>query len=154
MARQPDVQYIRFYTDGNAARKIAPAAPMKTIRLPKVNIKKKVTLYVDPIAVAGIFMAIVMLVLMTVGVVQLSNARKELHTMTAYVDTLQQEQDSLMDTYSQGYDLESVEKTALALGLVPKDTVKHVQIRVPQEQIAEAPGPWESFYIFLTGLFA
>ena len=154
MARQLDVQYVRFYTDGSAARKVAPVAPLKTIKLPKIKKHKRITLHIDPIAIGGIVMAAVMLVLMLVGVAQLASTRQELAQMEDYVQTLQQENVSLEATYEQGYDLQAVERTALALGFVPKDEVMHVTIRVPQPQITEEPGAWEQFYTFLTGLFA
>lgn len=154
MARQPDVQYIRFYTDGSAARKVAPVAPLKTMKLPKIRRHKKITLHIDPIAIGGIVMAAVMLILMLVGMAQLTNAKNELHTMQNYVQTLQQDNISLEATYEQGYDLAAVEQTALALGLVPKEEVRHVTIHVPQPEVEEEPGAWEQFYTFLTGLFA
>lgn len=154
MARQPDVQYIRFYTDGSAARKVAPVAPLKTIRLPKMKKSRKITLHIDPVAIGGIVMSAVMLVLMLVGVAQLANTRQELQVMQGYVQTLQQENDSLEDTYLQSYDLTAVEQTALALGYVPVEQVKHVTIHVPQVQPEQQPGAWERFYTFLTGLFA
>jgi hypothetical protein len=154
MARRYDVQYIRFYTDGSAARKVAPVVPLKTMKLPQIKKNKKITLHIDPFAISGIVMAAVMLILMLVGVAQLTNTRQELASMQSYVQTLQGERISLEATYEQGYDLEAVEQTALALGLVPKEEVKHVSIRVPQPEIEEEPGAWEQFYTFLTGLFA
>ena len=155
MAQHPEIQYVRFYTDGSAAKKPALVAPIKTIKLPRIKLHKKITLRIDPIALAGIVMAAVMLVLMAVGVAQLSATRTQLQTMSAYVDTLQQENASLMDEFSQECDLAEVERTALALGLVPKDEVRHVSIRVPAVPVEENnPGTWERFYTFLTGLFA
>jgi hypothetical protein len=155
MARHPEIQYVCFYTDGSAARKPAQFAPIKTIKLPKIKKHKKITLRIDPIALAGIAMAAVMLVLMAVGVARLSSTREQLQTMSAYVDTLQQENTSLQNEFSQNFDLEEVQRTALALGLVPKDEVRHVSIRVPEvpQQEIES-GTWERFYTFLTGLFA
>lgn len=154
MARQLDVQYVRFYTDGSAAKKVAPVAPLKTIKLPKVKKHKRLVIAIDPVAIMGIVMAAVMLVLMTVGVLQLNSSRKELQQMSEYVEVLQQENVSLEQTFSQGYDIEEIQRTALALGLVPKEQVQHVTIRVPEVQTEEEPGAWERFYIFLTGLFA
>ena len=154
MARKPDVQYIRFYTDGSAARKVASVAPLKTIKLPKVKKQKKLLLYIDPVAIAGIAMAVIMLTLMAVGVMQLKTARQEMQTMAAYVSTLQEENASLQATFSEGYDLDQIEKTALALGLVPKEQVRHVTVFVPELIVEEEPDAWERFYIFLTGLFA
>ena len=154
MAQHPDVQYIRFYTDGSAAKKMAPVAPLHTIRLPKMKKMKKLVLRIDPVAICGIIMAAIMLVLMTVGAVQLHNARKDLETMSAYVETLQQENASLQSTLSDGYNLADVERTALALGLVPREQVKHVTIQLPAEETEAEPNTWEQFYTFLTGLFA
>ena len=154
MARQFDVQYVRFYTDGSAAKQVNPVVPLKTMKLPKVKKHKRLVIAIDPVAIMGIVMAAVMLVLMTVGVVQLNNSRKELQTMTEYVEALQEEKVSLEQTFSQGYDLEEIQRTALALGLVPKEQVQHITIRVPEAQIEEEPGAWERLYIFLTGLFA
>ena len=61
MARQPDVQYIRFYTDGSAARKVEVAGPVRNSALPqKPRKKKKIVLYVDPLAILGIFTAVIL----------------------------------------------------------------------------------------------
>ena len=155
MARYPDVQYVRFYTDGSAARKIAPVVPLQTIKLPKVKKQKKIVVHVDPVAIAGILMAVVMFVLMIVGIAQLRSAQAELTTMQGYVRQLRQENAQLEEAFSQGYDIEDVERTALALGLVPSEQVRHIKIKTPVTEEAEVePGPWEQFYIFLTGLFA
>ena len=155
MARHPEIQYVRFYTDGSSARKPAPVAAFTTIKLPKIKKHKKITLRIDPIALAGIVMAAVMLVLMAVGVAQLSSTRTQLQTMSAYVDTLQDENTSLKNQFAQNCDLEEVQRTALALGLVPMDQVRHVSIRVPDiPQQETGSGTWERFYTFLTGLFA
>ena len=99
-------------------------------------------------------MAAVMLVLMTVGALQLQSTRKELETMSSYVDVLQQENETLQTTLSGGYNIAEIERTALALGLVPKEQVKHVAIQVPAMEQEQAPNSWEQFYTFLTGLFA
>lgn len=154
MAQKLNVQYIRFYTDGSAAHKVAPVAPIETMKLPKVKKQKKIVLRVDPVSVAAIVMAAVMLVLMVVGITQLRGARQDAEVMEAYANALRQENVRLSAEYSNGYDLEQIEKTALALGLVPQEQVRHISLQVPQIQEEEPPGAWERFYIFLTGLFA
>ena len=118
------------------------------------SLKKRITLRIDPLAIAGILMAVVMSVLMVVGMVKLETASQELQTMESYVQTLSQENVQLQQTFREGYDLEEVKTTALALGLVPKDQVQHITLRVPPEQVVEEPTSWERFCTFLTGLFA
>lgn len=154
MAQRVDVRYVQFYTNGSAARKVTPVVPLDTIKLPKVKKQKRIIIHIDPVAVFGIAVAAVMLVLMAAGMVQLKNARHELSTMTSYVNTLTQENVSLNAAYSEGYDLDKVKTTALALGLVPVDQVRHVTVQLPAAQTEQTPGAWERFCTFLTGLFA
>ena len=74
--------------------------------------------------------------------------------MESYVERLQAQNEALTETYKAGYDLQEVQKMALALGMVPQEQVEHVTISVSVPQIEEAPGTWERFTTFLTGLFA
>ena len=154
MAQRTEIRYIQYYTDGSAARKLAPIAPLKTMKLPKVKKQKRITLHIDPIAVLSIGMAIVMTVLIAVGMVQLNNARSEMQTMSAYVDTLREENAQLQQSFTEGYDLEQVERTARALGLVPIEQVQHVRVALPQIEQPEEPTTWDRLVTFLTGLFA
>jgi hypothetical protein len=155
MARKPDVQYIRLYTDGSAARKVAPVEPWKTARLPKVKRSKKIVIHIDPIATLGLIVAAVMLTLMLVGIVQMKQAKHEAAVMEAYVDTLREKNEALRTEYEAGYDLEEIERMALALGMVPMDEVQHITIDMPQVQLEQPePGTWQRVWTFLTGLFA
>ena len=154
MAQRTDIRYIQFYTDGSAAKKVAPIVPLKTIQLPKIKFRKKMVLHIDPIAICGIVMSVVMLVLMAVGTFRLVNARNELSQMSGYVHTLREENTTLNQTMREGYDLEEIERTALALGMVPKTQVSYITMQVPVETAPEHPGSWERFCTFLTGLFA
>ena len=154
MARHTDVQYIRFYTEGSAARKVAPVAPLKTMKLPKIKKHKRVTVFLDPMAVAGIAMAVMMAVLMIVGVVRLINARQEMAAMSQYVQTLREENVSLTQEFADGYDIEEIERTATALGMIPKEQAQHITLRLPEFQEPVEPTAWERFTTFLAGLFA
>ncbi len=154
MTRQLDVQYVRYYTNGSAAQKVATVEPIQPLRLPKAKKYKRMVLRVDPIATVGIIVSALMLVLMLVGVSQLSSAQAKTNSMEAYVSRLEAENATLTAAYEASYDLEKIEETALALGMVPKDQVAHVTIRVPEVTAEETPGAWERFCTFLTGLFA
>lgn len=154
MAQRLDVQYVQFYTDGSAARKVAPMAPLKTMKLPEIKKIKRLVLHIDPVAIAGICMAVFMIVLMLVGAAQLSAQRQQLNEMTMYVEDLRVENQILENRFDQRCDLEQIERTALALGMVPEAQVRHVTIPAPDMIEEEAPNSWEQFYIFLTGLFA
>lgn len=154
MVRHTNIQYIRCYTEGNAARKVAPVAPLKTIKLPKISKQKHTTLYIDPMAVAGIAMAAMMAILMVVGVVRLTVARQEMAAMSSYVQTLREENVRLEQDFAAGYDIDEIEKTATALGMVPKEQVEHVALKLPEFKETEEPSAWERLTTFLAGLFA
>ena len=152
MARQFDIQYVSF-TDGNAARKIAPVSPWKIAKLPKINKNKKIVLNIDPVAIVGMVTAVIMLVMMIVGVLQLREAQQQTAAMESYVESLREENIQLMTAYQEGYDLEEIETMALALGMVPNTQVRTVRMDVPVVA-EENSSPWEQVWIFLTGLFA
>ncbi len=156
MAQHPSVQYVRYYTDGTAARKLEYAVPnhQKTASLPKVKKAKARKIYVDPVAVLGVVVALCMLIVMAVGVGQLQQAREESAMMELYVDQLTRENRELTVQYAESYDLDMVEQTALALGMVPSDQVPTTQIKVTVPQMVEEPTVWETISTFLTGLFA
>ena len=156
MARQPDIQYIRFTTDGSAARKAEFLAPLKTIRLPKVKKQKqkRITVHIDPFAFAGIAMAAVMFLLMVVGVIRLNAAQEQLAMMSGYVETLSEENIQLRASFEEGCDLEQIERTALALGYVPQEQVEHITIQIPAPVVEQEQSGWERLYTFLGGLFA
>ena len=152
MAQRTQIQYIRFYTEGSAARKVAPVVtPFKTARLPKINHQKKIVLRIDPVAVVGIVVAVSMMIMMAVGIFQYKAAQEQAQLMERYVETLNRDNESLQNTYDS-IDLTAIEQTALALGMVPQSQVQHVSLRVPPVQ--EVEEPQETFWTFLAGLFA
>lgn len=155
MAAKHDIRYVQYCTDGSSARKLAPAYPgAKPEKLPKARKQKKLLVYVDPVAIAGIVVAAMMLLMMVIGIGSYNAAQQHTAQMENYVARLRAENDALTESYASGYDLEEVEKMALALGMVPQEEVEHVSIQVSVPQIGQKPGPWERFTTFLTGLFA
>ena len=135
MARQPEIEYIRYYTDGSAARKMQPKAPRKHRPVPKrpAAPRRELVISVDPVSLVAMVVAAVMVVLMAVGCMQLRDARQANARMADYVDRLGRENVLLQDTYETGYDLEAVRQAALALGMVDADEATHITIFVPGE---------------------
>ena len=94
-----------------------------------------------------------MMIMMAVGICQLKAAQEQAQLMERYVETLHNDNEVLQNTYDS-IDLTAVEQTALALGMVPENQVQHISLKVPPVQIVEEPTEWETFWTFLTGLFA
>lgn len=154
MARQPHVRYIGYYTDGSAAKKVAPAFPAKKVEKPKVRRRKRKVVYVDPVATVGILVAFSMLMFMLAGLNRLHTAQRETAQMEQYVEYLDDKNADLATRYENGYDISDIEKKALAMGMVPKDAVRQVPIAASIPQAQEEAGMWQRITTFLTGLFA
>ena len=156
MARKHDILYVNFYTDGSAARKLAPAFPAAQPRKGgSAKRKKKTVIFLDPVAVCSLIVAAVLLISMAVGLTQLQNAQAEAAAMESYLEQLTAENERLAQEFDAQVDLETVEKTALAMGMVPKDQVKSVNIQVQEIRIEEPQKTfWDQMYAILTNLFA
>ncbi len=155
MARQPEVRYINHYVSGTAAYQPERKTRRKpTARLPKVQKQQKLYITVDPVALCGIFVAVVLLITLLVGAVQLNQAQQEAQQLQDYVHSLQEENAQLQNTYSSGYDPEEIRDIAMAMGMVPAEQVTHIQVQVAPPQIQREPTAWESFWAFVAGMFA
>lgn len=157
MARKPDVQYIRFYTDGSAAKQVRPT-PHKKMKyaLPKAPRREKQvrTVHVDPLSLAGIIISAVMLVLMIVGTVELFSIRQQADRMEMYASSLYTQNVELKSEYESGYDLEQIASAANALGLVPVEE-KTVTVSFPEQNVQLSQVTvWERLSLFFQDLFA
>ncbi len=156
MASRTDIQYIRFYTAGSAAKKLEPVAPVQdTIRLPELKKKpRRKVVFLDPVALLGMTVAVCMLICMTVGIFQTWSSRQELQEMEQYVTSLTEENTALRSTYTAGYDLRQVEQTALALGMIPAEQARQISIQVSPMHTEQTVALWESLGNILAGLIA
>ena len=157
MAEKPDIQYIsRFFVPGSDAPQVAPKYEPKRAKttLPKVQPKEKISIYVDPVALGSVVVAVVLLILMAVSFVRFEQACDNHQAMENTLTELRHENATRQYSYTSLVDLEAIEEQAVALGLVPVSEVQtiHVQVTVP---VAEPePTWWDNILWFLEGLFA
>ena len=155
MARRMNVEYVNCYVAGSAALAFDPAPKQqKKATLPKPRRLKKIRLYVDPVTVACGVLAAILLVMVICGCVELNGVKQQQAQMQEYVDRLQMENAQLQEQYEAGYDPDEIYQIAIGMGMIPADQAPHlsVQVQVPQSQ--EQLSGWESFIMFLSGLFA
>lgn len=155
MANKPQIQYIhQFYTPGSEAQKVAPAHSPRRSRttLPKVAPREKIRVQVDPVALGGLVVAVVMLVLMVVGMVQYSHACEEYAVMETYVTQLRDDNARLEHTYKSGYDIEEIKLQAHALGMVPASETMTLKVEVNVPQPEPEPTLWDEIVWFFKGL--
>lgn len=126
-------RYIQFYTAGSNAVKVKVQEEYKWAPLPEPKPEKKIAVRVDPVAMVAFAVAVCMLVLMAVGIGQLNSTRREVAALEAYVAQLSAENHELKETYSAGYDLERVRRSAQDMGLVPVEDISqsHIYITMP-----------------------
>ena len=139
MTEKPKIQYIgQFYVPGSEAQVLAPKKKKKKAKtkLPIAKQEQVKAIYIDPVALIGITVAVVMLAVMVVGALQLRG------------DWAQYEQ-----TYRDGYDLEDIRDKALALGMVPVEEVPSRTITVTISQPKPERTLWDDIVWFFGGLF-
>lgn len=157
MNQKPKIQYVgQFYIHGSEARQIELLEKKKQAKskLPLERLRKVEAVYLDPVAMLGIAVALVMLAVMVVGAIQIHNDWTEYRTVSGYVSRLNSQHAELMEDYRSQYDLEDIRVKAQALGMVPKSELKTqtVYVTVPQP---EPEMSWlEELQWFLEGLFA
>jgi len=155
MARKPDIQYVgQFYIHGSEARELARQEQAKHAKtmLPMSRLQQVQKIYVDPVAVMGLVVAVVMLVVMIIGAVSIHNAWTEHKAVAAYLAQLKVENGELDETYRSGYDLEDIRTKALAMGMVPMDQANVIDIRVTVPVVEQDPTWWEDMVWLLEGL--
>ena len=133
MNHKPKIQYVgQFYVHGSEARAMELQERKKKAKtsLPQPRQEKVQAIYVDPVAVAGILVAVMMLAVMVMGAIQLHEDWLIYEKEARNVERLTAINVELAKNYRSGYDLEEIEEKALAMGLVPKSELKSVAIAV------------------------
>ena len=157
MVRKPDIEYVnQYYVHGSEAKIIEfkPSRRTPKTTLPKPLQEKKLTVLVDPVALCGLVVAVVMLIVMAVGLADYKEVCLEHEAMESYVTQLRDENLLAKHNYRKSYDLDKVRETALALGMVPASEVKTtvVTVTIPEPEAEDTW--WDDFKWQLSMLFA
>lgn len=157
MVQKPDIQYVtQFYSYGSEAKvlELKPAKKNKKTALPKALPDQKIRIAVDPVAWAGIVIALALVILMAVSVQSYLNVCAEYQAMNERVINLQNTNVERQIDYEQMYDLDDIREKALALGMIPMEEAEVIIIApVIPEPEPETPW-WDEIAWFLKGLFA
>ena len=157
MNQKPKIQYVgQFYVHGSEARalQLQEQKRQAKTKLPLARIEKIEKVYVDPVALAGIAVAVVMLVTMVLGAVQLKRDWDQYERVSSYVSELKKENARKNHAYRLSYDLADIETKALAMGLVPKSELETMTVSVTLPEKLPQMTRMEEIRFFLEGLFA
>ena len=157
MNQKPKIQYVgQFYVHGSEARQLQMQEQKRQAktRLPLLRLQAIEKIYVDPVALVGIAVAVVMLVTMVLGAVQLKRDWDQYERVSTYVSELKRENARMSHAYHSSYDLEDIKSKALAMGMVPKSQLQTMTVSVTVPQQEAEPARIEEIKLFLEGLFA
>ena len=157
MNQKPKIQYVgQFYVHGSEARKLQLQEEKRQAKtkLPLAKIQAIEKIYVDPVALAGIAVAVMMLVTMVLGAVQLKKDWDQYEQVSAYVSELKRENARMSHVYRSSYDLEDIKTKALSMGMVPKSELQTMAVTVTMPEPEVEPTRMEEVRFFLEGLFA
>ena len=160
MAQKPykyNIEYIqKFYSYGSEAKAVelkpVEQAPEK-ILVPKYEREPVTTVCIDPIAFCGVMVAIVMVVVMLAGLIRFNVISRECAQVEEYVNSLREEHVLMTHQYRAGFDLDEVEDTARALGMIPISQANTVSVQVQTPVRQPEPGFLDNVKWFLGGLF-
>lgn len=150
MAQKPKIEYVgQFYIVGSEAAKLKQKKNPAVIA---TNRPVQRTVYVDPVALGGIVVAVVLLISLAVGCLQYRSAWKENARVHAQVTALRSENTALHRRYTEGFDLEVIRDTAEDLGMVPAEEaeVRFMDVTLPQPKKENTW--WQDTKWFLSGL--
>ena len=133
-------------------------APKKKQQSAKVFLPKKPKtgkerrIYVDPVAMGGIVLAVAVLVALVVGAVQLTASMNQYNQELETLTELKRENAKLGHAYRTALDLDTVQEKAEAMGMIPAEEAEKMTVRVSVPEHEEEPTAWENFLWFLSGL--
>ena len=157
MNQKPKIQYVgQFYVHGSEARalQLQEEKRQAKTKLPLAKIQAIEKIYVDPVALAGIAVAVLMLVTMVLGAIQLKRDWDQYEQVAAYVSELKKENARMSHLYRSSYDLEDIKTKAVSMGLVPKSELQTMSVTVTLPEPEVEPTRMEEIKFFLEGLFA
>jgi outer membrane murein-binding lipoprotein Lpp len=154
MARKTTERYVRYYTFGSTAAKLDRRERKAALPEYKTPEKRK-PIAVDPIALVGSAVAVLLAVLMLVGFAQVAHTSAQVKKLQTQVITLELEQEQLRQKYENGYDLEEVRAAAESMGMIPAEEAIHVRVELPGQTVQiEHLCWWDSVMLSLRRFFA
>lgn len=154
MARKYTDRYVRYYTFGSTAVKVAD--PRLAASLPKYQApKKRKPIPFDPVAFVGSVVAVMLAVLMVVGMIQVAVTNAQIRQAQTQLIALEQQEQMLLERYYGSFDLEEVRAAAESMGMVPVEEAVHVRIQVPAQTVqVQQLSWWDTMLSSLRQFFA
>ena len=155
MAQKAEIQYVgQFYIYGSEAPQPKPQPKKPKLKRPKLHLERLQLIYIDPVAVCGVLMAIVMLSLLIVGAYRLRDTRAAYDQMKTQLVDIKRENSKLSHVYHTSYDLEEIRQNAEKLGMVDAEKAECFTVFFDMPKEEKENTAWDDFVWLLSGLFS
>ena len=153
MAQKDEIQYVRYYAYGSAATKLEEPERRRRERPAPKPKAERIPIPFDPVAVFGTAVAVLLILCVIVGFVQVTRINSQITDTETYMSSLKAEHYALERIYENGYDLDEIKTAAEAMGLVPIEQVKHVTVTIPEPEVVEELPWWEEMWNDFVSMF-
>ena len=156
MTTKPKIQSIgQFYVHGSEAPKLEPQPKKKPrTRLPLARLENIEKIHVDPVALVAMAVAVVMLVTMAVGMLQLKDDWAQYQQMSQRVHDLKTYNHTKTEELRATYDLRDIRAKAVAMGMIPKAEAESLVLKVTLPEPEPEVTVLDEIKWFVKGLFA
>ena len=153
MAQKTKIQYVgQFYVYGSEAPQPQPKKTQS--KRPELHLERFQKVYIDPVALCGVLIAIMMLGALIAGAYHLRDTRAAYDQMKTQLSDVKRENARLSHIYRTSYDLEDIREQAEKIGMVDAEKADRFTVffSVPEEE--KAPTAWDHFVWFLSVMFS
>ena len=155
MAQKTEIQYVgQFYVFGSEAPQPKVQPKKSRAKRPELHLGRLQKVYVDPVALCGVLIAVVMLSFLIAGAYHLRDTRAAYDQMKTQLVDLKRENLKLNHEYHTSYNLEEIRAQAEKLGMVDAEEAERFTVffSVPKEE--EKNSAWDDFVWLISGMFS
>lgn len=155
MAQKPRIQYVgEFFLYGSEAPKVAPKSKKAPPKKPALHLEKLQKIYIDPLALCCVLVAVVMMTVLLQGAFHMKELREQYDAAQEQLMELKRENASLSHSYHTRYDLEEIRESAEKMGMIDAQEADRFTVRFSVPVPEEEPSAWDEFLWLLSGLFS
>ena len=155
MAQKTEIQYVgQFYVFGSEAPQPKPQPKKAKVKRPELHLERLQKVYVDPVALCGVLIAVVMLSFLIAGAYHLRDTRAAYDQMKTQLTDLKRENAKLSHTYHTSYDLEQIPEQAEKIGMVDASEAEGFTVFFDLPKEEKKNSAWDDFIWLLSGMFS
>lgn len=155
MAQKTEIQYVgQFYVYGSEAPKPETKQKKPRVKRPELHLERFQKIYINPVALLGVVVALVLLGLLITGAYHLRDTRVAYDKMKTKLTDLKIENAQLYHSYHTSYDLEEIRAQAEKIGMVDREKAECFTVFFSVPEPKKQNTAWDDFVWLLSGLFS